>query len=568
MVKGINTDQDQRDRVNRLVQHFFLLQQEKRDKLNMMYEVSRYMDPTESSLLARSQFSTQDGAKLYDVRAMNAMAKYTKDSLSDIINPFDSWFSLGSLGRLRKEVNRDDLRDWSIQATEDLFQFVNESNYYLNLKTDKKNYDLYGFSALTLYLKNNKLMAYAEDPYSLYFDDDRGEISAIFWVIERSAYGLFEDFNYVDASENKNSFHKFKVLCCLKKEGREWVQRRYLLRKTNLTDLLNLSREGRNREALEISPSYGEEIGPPIKHSSVPTLITRDSISAGSKYGDGVAKKIVVSAKNLNVVKREMLHTTVFMGNPPAQVPYDLTPLYTSIEPGRLYPYSHTGEGINFLKHPGELQSMGTFVDMEYRQISDTVPSFDPPDKRQRQTQFEVDQARMNAAKNMFLHKIFYLTQGVSQHLKRIFNLAIQAGRITPPPAGIDYKDVDPTLASLLLKEYKKQKARSNLEAVRMCEPIFLLFKAARDNINPDEVTRTIWESLGSGQALNKTADVEQIRKTRMELLKQREQRQGSELQAKGEAQGAKAQKSLAEVRKVEAETAAIEQEMTQNATR
>ena len=555
---------------------FQFLVREKESKLALMREIARFMDPSDNVLLSRSAYSSNSDNALFDTMAMNSIDKFSKDSLADIINPYEAWFNLSFTRNIDTDKNM--LQDWAGKATQDLHTYINDSKYYICLQEDKLNYDLYGFSAMSITHENDNLKTYVEDPFSIYYEDDLGDVKVIYWTVLRNRQEMVRAYgeSVIDDSDRQIPNLKFEILNVISPNHREYVRtdfregagkyvlRRFILRRCQMPeeqveDRSNLSKEG---VAQTVVGAEMIEVGERQYFNEMPIVFSRDSLRGKAKYGDGQGKKILTSIQNSNTIKRDLIHIARFHGDPAVQSPSDLFMQFHSLTPGTVVPYSHTGEKFEFIAHPGDIKSLTEAVNQEHSQILDTVPQLDSPPKKQRQSQFEVQQAQIQAAKNIFLYKVFYLTQGVSKHLARIFSLGLDAGRIRPLPQGVTIEDVKPSLESLLLKEYKRQKGRSMVETLRMLEILAAYHKPVTDNFNFDDIARSIADSSGAGDImLNDTAIVEQIRRRKLEIMQRREQAQMGTLDSKAIQQQAKGEESRAKVDKLRAETQAIQQQ-------
>ena len=553
---SLDTDRIKQDKLYNIYKS---LVESKTTKLNMMYTVRRYLKPLISDFLIRFDSSASSERLmtrgLFDNTAMNKMYKYSVSSLSDIINPFVKWFSFKIRSGVKFE-DEEELRKWVIEARDAVLDFIAEGKYYKSLLSDKVNYDLYGFSGMTITTnrKNKGYKSKAENPFKvLIYDDDEG-VTGVMWEQEFTAFHMKLNFNWTPEEGEGEEQSLYKVVCACfpndpkfinnHEKGGEYVQIFFLKEKRLLQDKDDSS----NSQDYDIDDFEGIEIGERKYFEDLMTCVAVDVESDQSSYGDGWGFRILMPAANLNMMHRNILKNIEFVGNPPFQAPPDLENRFRGIVPGRLYGHSFTGNKIEAITFDGKLGDQTGILELERAHVDDTIPAIGPPpQKRQRQSQLEVQKGLTEAAKNAFVYKLNYLQEGVACHLDRFFDIAMKQGVIPELPKGLKKEDVKPSLGNLILKEFKKVKAMAYVEGLNMSYGYISQYPEGFDNFKVDYIIRGIQEAKGAEDGLEDFETVKAIRKIRVKR-QQQEQAQALELQeAQRSLLGAQASKFGAE---------------------
>ena len=553
---------------DKLYRIYLDLKTQKSSKLNVMRETKRYMRPSYDDIMKR--FNEKIGVRelslfgLFDNTCQNKMSHFSISSLSDIINPYQPWFALNVVQP--KEEDVEPLREWAIPSHNKLLDFINKSTYYKALMSDKRDYDLYGFGAMTITHGKDKkgMLIKSENPFSvLIYEDDTGVIG-VMWEKDYSYYSMKEKFNYVEKENQKKGVetNKYKVVCCCFPNTSDFIKEP-VAGKGNYVQIFLLKKieelvTDEKGDAVELGSDdsmIGEEIGDRLYFSDLISCIARDSYENDSPYGEGWGKKILISATNLNQVHRNLIKSTEFAGNPAYSCPHDLYRRFKKVQPGQVYSDSATGSKVEPISLDFQIGELNNFLSVEKEQVNESVPVVGmPQQKKQRQSQLEVQKMLLEASKNSFIYKVVYLMEGVGQHLRKMFDIAVEQGVIDNPPNNIPMSDVQPSLSNIILKELKKLEARSFVEALNMSQGFLSLFREGADNYKMDYIIKTIMESVGGGSGLEKNAIVEEIRKKRQEIQKTQQDQQNALAQAQAGLIGAQAGKAQAEGAKAKAE--------------
>ena len=536
-------------------------------KQTLMYDVRGYMSPTTSDL--RLRFETTSNAKnkfmaLYDNTCMNMLLEYSIGSLSDIVNPYVKWFSM-EVKPTKKEYDEEALEEWARKARIDFSEYINKSSYYKSLITDKRNYDLYGFSGMTI--STNKsgdgLMTKAEDPFKMLIYEDDDGIIGVFWENTYTAHTMDRKFGWKskDNDEEDRAEQLYTVVtACVPnskdfvnnpKEGSKYVQL-HLLKSEERLEEQDIEKD--QRQDLN-DPFDGEEVGKRKYYDSLVCVVSRDMETTEHAYGEGWGVRLLTSAINLNKVHRNTVRSTEFVGNPPFQGPADSNVRFKKIIPGQYYQHSFTGNKIEPISFDAKLKDQELFLSTEQAQVARTLPSMGPPpQKKQRQSQLEVQKMLLETAKNSFIYKINYLKEGVTNQLRRMFRIAVKQGVVEKPPGDLTVEDVEPTLANLILKEFNKQQAMSYVEWMNMSYAFISQYPEGIDNFKLDFIIRSIGEAKGCDEGKESIDMVKKIRKERLDQQQKQQQDQLNAMRAELGLMGAQARKAGAEASKADAE--------------
>ena len=545
------------DNFKKVNQIYTSLVAEKNDKLNLMRKIKSYMKPNDMDLIYRFRKAPNDSFlknNLYDNTCLNLTSHFSISSLSDIINPYEAWFSLNV--KRGPQVDSNKLMDWSKKATYQLLRFINDSDYYKYLITDKRNYDLYGFSALTIGKGSRKpLRIFSENPFGLLiYEDDEG-VQGYMFTRQFSSYSMKELFDWEEEDKQEGTEQMYDVLFCFlpntpdfvdenpkqPTSDKPYVATQYL--KNSYYKSTNDRRNEVNDFGLNDS-GFREEIGTRRFLNMLPASVVRDSFESYHAYGEGWGKKMLTIAMNMNIIRRNMLKGSEFAGNPAFVIPGGLNTRYRKILPGRTYfpPFPGQKSQIESIPIDSRLNEQGAFLGLEQQQAQDTMPSLSPPQKKQRQSQEEIQKLLMEASKNNFIYKIIYLTDGVTEHLRRIFRIAVDEGVIEDFPDGLSYEDVEPSLSSLISGELKKSKAMAHSQVLGMLQGWLSFYSEGFDNFDIDAIIRGTSMALCGGDGLEDMTKVEQIRETRKTMIEQQQQQQQAVAQAQNQLLSAQAQ--------------------------
>ena len=386
-------------------------------------------------------------------------------------------------------------------------------------------------------------------------------MTLIFWVRKFKLHQLRKIFNFIP--DHSDISKKYNVLCAFtpnekeyirnpEKKSKKYVQSFYFMDQVNEGDF-NIESRGYN----SYEGSFNE-IGSRKYFDSPFTIITVDSDIDHNPYGISLGKKMLINAKNLNQVKENTLYSMSLISNPPLELPYDMYSEYEDIKPGGRYPTSYTGQNIKPLEIPIRFNDHVNYLSIETEALKKEAPNFNPITKRARQSQFEVDQNLLDAQKKNLIYKILYLTDGISKHLQKMFEIAWKQGIFKKLDLGdgkqLKMEDVKPNISNILLKEYKRLTAISYVQSLSHSQGYIALYKEGIDNIDIDEVIRNIYVAFGAESVLFSNSEVEDIRKQRTELEQQKQallnaqrEAQTNLISAQAQAYASKGEKDLAE---------------------
>lgn len=228
---------------------------------------------------------------------------------------------------------------------------------------------------------------------------------------------------------------------------------------------------------------------------------------------------------------------------------------------GSTVPASTTGEKVEPIVQQINYQAQVNLLQYEDFKIQNSVPQQQPPVKNARQSQFEVDLNTSQAAQLQLIYKMIYLHSAVSEHLKILFNFALDNGVLEPLPEGLTKADVEPNLSNILLKEFKKAKAQAYLQTISQLNPWVSITPEVMDNFDPDVVARNTALANGIGDALLDSQDTESIRQNREEVQSQQEQ---AEIGARQEEVASQNNLNTAQANKATLETQLLQQQLNE----
>ena len=565
-----------------IVRRYKELIQIKGPKLTLMKAVRDYINPPDSSVSSRT-FRTEvegftGGGKetIFDISTGARLERYTRRSLKDIINPFEPFFTLSL--KKKAEIDETEIREWMKNNEEAFFTFINESDYYDMLINDKKNYDIHGFSGLTFYIdaQTNEMVIEEECPFDIVLSNDKREY---YWLLSYSPSEMMRKFNHEVPKEDMTPL-VYQVLCSNTpnnekylgegnveagsfddkgklKKSHQFVQTFTLVKKMNTVMYKNEKDTATQKEGFD----FIKEIGKRTYFNEPFTVVVRDMAGKKSFYGQGWGKRLLIQTQNLNQLRANILKVSDYHANPSGNAPLDVVDSFNVITPGRLYPMGYMGDKVEPLPIQGDLRGLYQVLEFEDAQVRQAIPENTPALKGSRQSQFEIGEAYKEAKSDDLSYKLTYLQKGVAKHLSLMFKLAIKLGVIEKPPGELTWKDVEPSIASLLLKEYKNQKSRTYIEVFQLTQGLFSFEPEGLDNFKVDDVIRNIAVFSGVPEMLEDQQVIEKIRAERQQQQQQQQQLAQMEAQANIEATRASAtmgatagMKNLAEARKLEAE--------------
>ena len=540
-----------------LIKLYSTLKREKHRKIESMRLTRRFLKPMREFRTLRMRSETENQGQ-FDCTAESKLMEYSILSLSSFFRASHNyWFTLRPFVSVEPGL-KDNLNKWGSENTERLVRFIGKSRYFLHLQLDKIMFDLYGFSGLTIGRKSKKLFTAVEDPFSLliYLEDD--EPVGVGWIKSYSAFQLKTMFNF-EPEPNCSPLDMFDIVC-FTVPNREGLIKGYE-DKGNYVQLffykgpsakdfqkggsidLELKSETENID--------GREIGERKYFSELPTVCPRDLLKPGDAYGDGHGERLLTPAMNSNKVGWNVIRSSTMKANPPIQAAHNLFTAVRGLNPGRMYPLSNEyGKQANTGIAPIEIQDrldhqLAVLQDLRY-QTDEMIPSLNMPEKKQRQSQYEIQQAQMRVLDLIFSYKMAYLTLGVSEHLRRIFFVARDLDVFTDLPQGASWDMVEPSMDSLLEGERAKYKAQRYVVTLNMCSPIIAQYREGMDNFKKDDAIRNIAFSQDSGDILHSEERRDEIREVRRRLMQQQQQMQQQMLSGQQLALRAKAEKDTA----------------------
>ena len=541
---------------------FFHLKKYKEQKLSMMREIEDYLDPSDTRIMSRMSHTTEEGGA-FDSKAETEMRKFSLLSLLDIFNSVRPWFTM--LPQIvPKGMEEDKLRLWAGDANKKLFSWINKSPYLEALAQDKHVYNMYGFSSMALGAEDKQLEATAQDAFKVYLLTDKNKVKGVGFLREYTRHSLSmlnlaEDFKE-DVFNESDTTSKFKVLVVytpnnkfyvehdLDESKGKFVERFYYAGTFDFKDM--------EENVIDSSVEF-REIADRKYYERLQTVCPRDSFRASSDYGKGYGQMLLVTSINANKIHKNIVRSSGLKANPPVEAAPEVFLGERGLEEGTVYPKNYMyKEGIKILEIKDQLEHQLAVLDKEHEQIQDILPNVQGPKKASRQSQYEVQQQTLDEMKELFAFKISYLKQGVAEHLRIIYYLALDQGIIELPEGVSDPEVLEPSLDSLIQKEVERQAAQEFVVTIQMCSIILAGYKPGWDNFDKDKILRYISTARGAGMGLHPLDVRKKIRELRVEMQKQQaqaaqaaEQAKSGALQAKGRKDDASAQKTIKEAR-------------------
>ena len=538
---------------DKLVTLYETLKEEKVPEQNFNQVLKRYVRPTSRDLFLRFGPTSQvfHSEVLADNTAGIALSNFSVESLKDIQNKSDRWFTLQK--KLKKDTPEsvvENYKKWASENEKLLEAFINNSDYITSLPTDKFIYDSFGFSAMTFGHDEHGLITYVEDPFMLLIVKSNNRIVGCMWSRNYKEDEMLREFDWKNPDykeeEAKKSAERssvsYKVIFAtvpnndvyinkpMKNKGK-FVQVAVLVSSHyKLDSEIGDVEDFRNDDTLG-----GEEIGQRKHFNMLPTVIPTDSSFPNEKYGYGRGKWVLSAAANCNRLSKNIMSSSTIKSRPPLEAPATLFMGQGYVEPGRVYlkPDQMSGGGahdsIRFIEFKDDLQHQTAVLQDERAQVRSAIPAVDVGQKKQRQSQYEIEKMELEKMTTLFAYKVPYLAKGVAEHLKRIFHIARDRGIFTDLPQGVDWDDIEPGIENIIEVEKMKIKAQKYVVFAQMAQPYFNNFMEGWDNIKKDSAIRNIALSHGIGSDLN---DIDTRSKIREERRKMQQQQQQLERQA------------------------------------
>ena len=317
----------------RIIERFKELEQVKRGKVSLMKVVEEFIDPSDTAIATRHYRQEQgmghSRSLVSDVSVRNALEDYTLESLVDVINPFEAWFTLNV--KNVKDTNEEQIREWNASATQEFFTFINESSYYSKIPTDKGYYDLHGFTGLSFIKSGGELKIHQEDPFHLVMSPDMNEL---YWLRNYTLFEMQELFKYGDKEEDKHFM--YQVLCATIPNKmpfikgltgnlgkKDFVQVFALFKKFGKEEYETYSK-GKKQGDNFGQDVMDEQLNKIVSLSKPFTVVVRDKEKLGYPYGQGWGKKLLVQSRNLNQLRSDLLNVSAYYGDPAVIVPVDI----------------------------------------------------------------------------------------------------------------------------------------------------------------------------------------------------------------------------------------------------
>lgn len=512
-----------------------------------MEEAAKYLKPSSEDL--RRGDKTSDSDILFDTTARNLGEDYTFESLADVINPFESFFTL----QIKKQgvKDTDALQEWRKKAQKDLFTFIVDSTYFSALISDKRNYDTFGFSGMSIVeRRGGGVRITTEDPFDLVISDDRYNdvVDEVYWVVWVKMKTLIEEFEVppevVEPTPENNS-KLYAVLCCLVPNKPYYIDNpqsghdsQFVYATFLLGGELPRVGGGFGPGFRDWSMSGGDkivEIGERKYFKESFMVVPRDVKNSKTFYGAGLSERLLTEAQNLNQLRADVLRSSNKFSDPPIEMPFDIYAKFETgnlkLENGTVIPKSHTGESISPIVAQIDFRSQVELLQYENFKIKESVPVAKFPEKKARQSQFEIDQTQRRIGQLHLIYKVLYLKDAVAKHLNLIFKVALKQGKLDPLPEGFKPEDVEPSLSNILLREYLKIKAQAYVKSFQMSFPYVQNNSELMDTIDDEHVVKSIFRANGAEDAILSQGETEEIRKIREEEIAAQRQEQEMALQ-------------------------------------
>jgi len=456
----------------------------------------------------------------YDGTPTEALQLLADGLMGYLVSPSLQWFRL----KIPQEKlnNMPDVKEWLQAVERQLYSEFARSNFYEEMHA----YFLDGGSTgtATIYqeedIAGGKIVFSTRHPREIYIAENRyGFVDTVHRKYDLSIREIVQQFGEDSLNDTQKRMYKDKP-----DEEYELLHAVF-----PNTDRIygDLSSKNKPFSSFYMFSKTGDELLRQSGYDENPYAVWRWRKNSTEVYGRSPAHDALVDIQALNQVRRDLLHAGNISVNPPVNIPAEqkfrvkLTPAGQNFfkDAGRVI--SPVFTGINYPIGKEELADFRQIIKKHFR-----VEFFLMLAEAQRtMTATEVVERQGEKAAVLGATIGRLNTECMNPIIDRSFRIAMNAGRLPPPPDAlaeyggdveIDYLG---PLAQAQKRLFKTQGVMRSLEAIG---GVAQMMPSVLDNIDQDEVARLIMDSFGMpAKAVKDQSEVDKIRQARQEAAAQ-----------------------------------------------
>lgn len=563
--------------LDRYIGKYYSLKSLKSSKRKLMYDSNKFFKPDDAVYSGNAYVSVRKG-ELLDTTGTDSLKEFVTFALGLYFDTDKRWFTVSLKGEHTDNIQVKVLME---QRSEVLFKYISETNYY----SESSQYDwdclVHGHGLLTIEKRNkSKQMGFdsgdvvvrSKNPYDVFFDSNSdGDILDVYWeehvsrseaygIVNDKAKGIPEEFTFVSNTpsivkiiESEDASKSIKIINCYSRISQDFFP------KASPGDYGELVKKGykyiHTMYIEDINNNSGNSFSPKGKkgyfcdyyklHKTKTCFPVRDVRTREHPYGEGQGKVILPKARILNRLMAAMIKATALQVDPVLSVTSSVAASlnlisgdkdirsvkHRPVQAGDVYIHSAEDslesnvKPIEVLQITTSINEMHEIYKEQQLQLVQMLPSPAGAYKVARQSGKELDQRSGEQSKRMGSIRANYTKEGLTQHLKRFYELAKKDGKFRdlPLPEGVKEGDVDFTFDAFLLESKRVNDSIRLAQVANISAQLANLKPSMIDWIDGDGIIHSIFYNHGLSRFLLSPEAVAALRKQRQQQQKQKQ---------------------------------------------
>lgn len=494
-------------------------------------DVAKYTIPLRQDWTEDVQQGQKHGNHIWDGTPQGAVTIFTNGMYGNVVSPALPWFMVQSTHSDLNEIAS--VKEWSQETTKAISRALYSSNFYREMLPFIADWGTIGTSTLYSELDEatQKIAFNAIHPKQIYIATDRfGFVDTVFREYKISLRNAVAQFGLDTLSPTHQNMYKsdkfkeIKVLHAVYPRVDYDHTRRDVQNKPHASVWIDME----NDKVFRVSG-----------FDDFPYAVGRYAVNTGEDYGRSPAMESLPDIKGLHKIGKDLLQASDLHVNPMYNIPMDQKGV-TKIGSKRLHYFVKPDLTVHPVGNNGNY-SVG--VDREERKQNNIREAFHVgfflmlQNAERGMTATEILERQSEKA-IVLAPAVGRLTfEVLDKIIGRVFNIELEAGRISDPPDPILERggDVEVTyLGPLAQVQARLFENRGLVNGLQVVLPLIEIWPEIKDNYNADEIAAVISDSYNMPQKIRRSVEeIIQLRQAKAQAAQAQQQQLALESTAK-----------------------------------
>ena len=543
-------------------QKFLVLKQEKEQGSELMRKVNQFFAPSDE-IYSGSQsvgMSLSQKGELLDTTVSEVIEEYVSNVLGLYFNTEVAWFKIEYPGI---ELDSPDQQILSNRAKM-LYRLISKSNYYSVCPQHEWDVLVHGHGLMVIEKDSDDFArCYTKEPVDLYFKQSEDyRIIEMYWSSRMDSAALsfkYPDItvNDISAATDGTALSDYTVVYCVvpntemyragleddqikKVKGKgKWLYRAVLIR----SDITDEAAQSVGMDPKKRNYSYVELDLKAIADNRF--VGARNIPSRQHPYGNGMGKKMLIRARILNKLARDIIKSSGQTANPTRIVDPIIKKQLANpneLEEGALISrpnnYSRgSAQPVETLDVRSDISGIMAVIQHQEEKVSSQLPTTSQAYKVARQSVQEIQQRLREQEKRLGPIRSHYLKEAVSKHLRRFWKIAKEQGHFNGDGYQFSDKSLEKkvpkfTFDALMLQSHRLTRALLFNQALAQSQTLFAIKPTSVHYLDGDKAMKMVFDGNSCSDLLRPYEEVEKEREEIQKNQQAQEQQQQQQVEA------------------------------------